>query len=454
MRRRSFPARCGVVCLRRMNDDDLTIIGEHYGLGRAASSVFGITRADRRQGLHLIGQSGTGKSSLMLDMLCQDIDRGDGVTLIDPHGLLAEKLLDHIPPNRIEDVCYFNVADAERPIPFNILETNLPPEKQHLAVSAVVAAFSGIWKLTPERAPRLLNILKYGVAALLETPDATLLSLERLLTDEAYRVRVVTRHSNDAVRRYWLETFDKKDAALPRRGDRSGADPRLGFRHRAPDAAHRRATPERLRPARHHGRAQNPDRQPRHRADRRGERAAFGRAPHHQTGACGARPIGQPGRSLPRPLPLRRRVSPLPERAVGQHPLGHPRVRLGAHACAPVRGAADRTRREARSSAASARRSPSAPAKPTPRSSPSTTAATSPSSSSPASTTARSTCACSWAARQEIFQGRTLPFDAPRYDLKTAIIERSSVHFGSSLAHFAPIHRAHGKCDCGRSRSS
>ena len=100
----------------------------------------------------------------------------------------------------------------ERPIGFNILETNLPPEKQHLIVSAVVAAFSGIWNLTPERAPRLLNILKYGVAALLETPDATLLSLERLLTDEAYRVRVVTRHSNDAVRRFWLETFDKKDA--------------------------------------------------------------------------------------------------------------------------------------------------------------------------------------------------------------------------------------------------
>ena len=145
-----------------MNDDDLSIIGEHYGLGRAASSVFGIARADRRQGLHLIGQSGTGKSELMLRMLVADIERGDGVTLIDPHGLLAERLLEYIPSDRIKDVCYFNVADAERPVPFNILETNLPPEKQHLVVSAVVAAFSGIWKLTPDRAPRLLNILKSG----------------------------------------------------------------------------------------------------------------------------------------------------------------------------------------------------------------------------------------------------------------------------------------------------
>ena len=195
-----------------MNDDDLTLIGEHYGLGRAASSPFGIAREDRRQGLHLIGQSGTGKSSLLLSMLCQDIARGDGVTLIDPHGHLAERLIEHVPPERAADVCYFNVADAERPIGFNILETDLPPEKRHLAVSAVVAAFSGIWNLTPERAPRLLNILKYGVAALLETPDATLLSLERLLTDEAYRVRVVTKHGNAAVCRFWLERFDTRDA--------------------------------------------------------------------------------------------------------------------------------------------------------------------------------------------------------------------------------------------------
>jgi hypothetical protein len=194
-----------------MNDHDLTLIGEHYGLGRAASRPFGIARADRRQGLHLIGQSGTGKSSLMLGMIRQDIERGDGVTLIDPHGHLAERLLEHVPPERAKDVCYFNVADAERPIGFNILDTNLPTEKQHLTVSAVVAAISGVWNLTPERAPRLLNILKYGVAALLETPGATLFSLERLLTDEAYRVRVVTRHGNEAVRRYWLDAFDRKD---------------------------------------------------------------------------------------------------------------------------------------------------------------------------------------------------------------------------------------------------
>jgi hypothetical protein len=197
-----------------MHDDDLTFIGEHYGHGRAASSAFGIARADRRQGLHLIGQSGTGKSELLLAMLCQDIARGKGVTLIDPHGRMAEAVLEHVPPKRAGDVCYFNVADASRPIPFNILETSLSPEKRHLAVSAVVAAFSGIWKLTPERAPRLLNILKYSVAALLETPDATLLSIERLLMDEAYRVRVVTQHSNDAVRRYWLDTFDAKDGRL------------------------------------------------------------------------------------------------------------------------------------------------------------------------------------------------------------------------------------------------
>ena len=217
-----------------MNDHDLTHIGDHYGLGHDARRPFGITRADRRQGLHLIGQADAGKSALMLRMIAADIAAGEGVTLIDPHGGLAETILDHIPPSRTEDVCYFNVADTERPIGFNILQTDgLPAEKRHLAVSAVLAAFSGIWGLTPERAPRLLNILKYAVAALLETPGATLLSLERLLTDEAYRLRVVTRHSNEAVRRYWLETFDQEERSVSGRGGRPGPDAGIGLWDRA-----------------------------------------------------------------------------------------------------------------------------------------------------------------------------------------------------------------------------
>src|SRR4051812_47695351 len=101
-----------------MSDNDLTAIGYHYGYGGNASSPFGIRRADRRMALHLSGQSGTGKSALMESMAIQDILAGEGVTIIDPHGQTAEKLLDYIPPWRTDDVCYFNVADAAFPVGF------------------------------------------------------------------------------------------------------------------------------------------------------------------------------------------------------------------------------------------------------------------------------------------------------------------------------------------------
>ena len=421
-----------------MNDDDLSIIGEHYGLGRAASSVFGITRADRRQGLHLIGQSGTGKSSLMLSMLCQDIARGDGVTLIDPHGLLAEKLLDYIPSNRIQDVCYFNVADAERPVPFNILETTLPPDKQHLVVSAVVAAFSGIWKLTPDRAPRLLNILKYGVAALLETPDATLLSLERLLTDEAYRVRVVTRHSNDAVRRYWLDTFDKKD---PR------------FRAEAIDPVLTRVSEFGIVPL-----MQRIVGHPRSGFDLRaimdGRKILIANLDIGQIGEENAQLLGA---LLITKMELAARArSESPETSFPDHYLfvdefhRFPNERW-ANILSGIRAyglaltlahqygdqLTDTTRSAVSGSVGStiAFRTGQADAE--------ELAKHYRRDLSEQQFTGLDNCEINVrllkGGRQEIFQGRTLPFDAPRYDLKTAIIDRSRVHFGSSLAHFTPI---------------
>jgi ABC-type branched-subunit amino acid transport system ATPase component len=139
-----------------MRDDDLTLIGEHYGLGRAASSVFGIAREDRRQGLHLIGQPGTGKSSLMLAMLRQDIARGEGVTLIDPHGHLAERLLGHVPPERLKDVWFTNLAEGRRVVEAWRVDYNLhrPHTSLRMATPAAFAQAHPFvrrqWSPTPE----------------------------------------------------------------------------------------------------------------------------------------------------------------------------------------------------------------------------------------------------------------------------------------------------------------
>lgn len=191
-----------------MNDNDLTIIGRRFGYGGMLAAPFGIRRADRRGHLYGLGKTGTGKSTLLDRLIVQDIQRGEGVALFDPHGDQAARLLDFIPPERINRVCYFNPADLAHPIGFNIL-ANHPPERRHLAVSGVVSAFKAIWH--DSWGPRLEYILANAVAALVELPGATLLHLPRLLADDAYRDRIGRQLVDPIVRRYWLEEFASYD---------------------------------------------------------------------------------------------------------------------------------------------------------------------------------------------------------------------------------------------------
>ena len=185
-----------------MSDDDLTMIGERYGWGGSTLSSFGIRRADRRQHLYVLGKTGTGKSTLLERLILQDIAAGEGTALLDPHGDLALRLLDLIPPWRTDHLCYLDPADLAQPVGFNILAP-CPPERRHLAVSGVVAAFKAIWR--DSWGPRLEYILANAVAALMEIPGATLLHLPRLLADDGYRARLAARLSDPVVRRFWLE---------------------------------------------------------------------------------------------------------------------------------------------------------------------------------------------------------------------------------------------------------
>ena len=107
---------------------------------RNEGKVFGIKCEDRRFHMYVVGQTGMGKTSLLTNMILNDIYGGEGVCFIDPHGDAVEGLLDYIPASRVDDVNYFNPADTEYPIPLNILD-NVPQEKRHLLVSSVISIF-------------------------------------------------------------------------------------------------------------------------------------------------------------------------------------------------------------------------------------------------------------------------------------------------------------------------
>lgn len=168
----------------------------------------GILPEDRRQHVYVIGKTGTGKTTLLRNLICQDIMRGHGVGIIDPHGDLAEELLDCIPSWRADDVLYFNPADADFPVGFNLLHAS-SSDRRPVEASSVVAAFKHYWR--DSWGPRLEYILYASVAALMECENVSLLSVSRMLSDEQYRLWVVKQVSDPVVRSFWENEFAHYD---------------------------------------------------------------------------------------------------------------------------------------------------------------------------------------------------------------------------------------------------
>src|ERR1700730_2713914 len=160
---------------------------------------------ERRRHLYVVGQTGTGKSTLLLNLIRQDLLAGEGLALLDPHGDLAEDVLAHIPKARTNDLVYINPADIERPIGFNPL-ASVPPDLRPIVADGVVAAFRHVW---PDSwGPRLDYILINAVRALLDIPGGTLLMLPRLLIDERFRMQLINQHVSDpVVRSFWLNQY-------------------------------------------------------------------------------------------------------------------------------------------------------------------------------------------------------------------------------------------------------
>ncbi len=156
--------------------------------------------------MYIVGKTGMGKTNLLENMAIQDIENGRGVCYIDPHGDTAEKLIKIIPSERINDVIYFNPADQNFPVAFNVME-KVDPEYRHLVASGLVGVFKKIW--ADSWGPRLEYILRNAILALLEYPGSTLLGVTRILVDKRYRQRVVEKVTDPVVKSFWVDEFTK-----------------------------------------------------------------------------------------------------------------------------------------------------------------------------------------------------------------------------------------------------
>jgi hypothetical protein len=165
---------------------------------------FGIKAKDRSRHMYVIGKTGMGKSTMLENMAIQDLRNGEGVAFIDPHGGTADKLLEYVPKERIKDVVYFAPFDLDQPIAFNVME-DVGYDKRHLVVSGLMATFKKIWE--DAWSARMEYILTNTLLALLEYPDATLLGVNKMYTDKAYRKKVVENVKDPVVKDFWISEF-------------------------------------------------------------------------------------------------------------------------------------------------------------------------------------------------------------------------------------------------------
>ena len=165
---------------------------------------FGIRAEDRMRHMYVIGKTGMGKSTLLENLAIQDIQNGEGLCFIDPHGSTAEKLLEFVPESRVNDVVYFAPFDVEHPIGFNVME-DVGYDKRHLVVAGLMSAFQRIW--VDAWSARMEYILQNTLLALLEYPDTTLIDVNRMLINKGFRNKVVEYVTDPIVKRFWVEEF-------------------------------------------------------------------------------------------------------------------------------------------------------------------------------------------------------------------------------------------------------
>lgn len=186
------------------------IIGTHEKGGIRRDLVFG--DADRLHHVYAIGQTGTGKTTFLKNALIQDIEAGRGVAIIDPHGDLAIELMEMIPPYRTNDVIYFDPADTDYPIGLNPIEKT-DPHRHHLVVFNTVSTLRGLWS-DVWGLGRMQYILANTLSSLLYYEHSTLLAVNRMLSDERFRNKVLGRVKDPIILAFWRDEFARYDSRL------------------------------------------------------------------------------------------------------------------------------------------------------------------------------------------------------------------------------------------------
>lgn len=184
-------------------NDEATPIGSTNF--RGTKRDFGSMPNDRRRHVYVIGKTGMGKSTLLENMIYDDIIKGRGVAVIDPHGDLAETILASIPKNRTNDVILFDPGDYKFPIAFNMLE-QVKPELRPIVASGLVSIFKKIFG--ESWGPRLEHILRNTIMTLLEVPDATLMSIPLMLTMSSYRKKIISKIKDPMLTKFWTSEYE------------------------------------------------------------------------------------------------------------------------------------------------------------------------------------------------------------------------------------------------------
>lgn len=173
--------------------------------------TFGIKDADRRKHMYLVGKTGTGKSTMIANMVVNDMRNSQGVAVIDPHGDLVNVLMDFVPSFRINDLCYLDPSDPEYSFHLNPLEVDNEAQREIVA-SGIVSIFYKLY--SHSWGPRLEYILRNTILTLLYVPQATLLQVPEILTNDKYRQRVLEKLPDQVLKNFWINEFNRMEPRL------------------------------------------------------------------------------------------------------------------------------------------------------------------------------------------------------------------------------------------------
>jgi hypothetical protein len=171
-----------------------------------------VTPEDRLRHFYVIGQTGTGKTTLLKTMIRQDILNGDGVCMIDPHGSDIQEVLSFIPPERYDDVIYFDPSYTDRPMGLNMLEYDRKfPEQKTFVVNEMLSIFNKLFDMKTAGGPMFEQYFRNAVMLVIEDPESgsTLLDVSRVLSDKVYRELKLSKCTNPLVIQFWREIAGK-----------------------------------------------------------------------------------------------------------------------------------------------------------------------------------------------------------------------------------------------------